>query len=168
LKQFGQNCIKAAIVVTSIAVAVVSVGSAIIGTVASGGAGAVAIPSALALATECVAVATATVATIGVVSVVTAEMGSSVSNMIGENGTQTPSQTTWKGERKERLDVENPAPGQRDGQIHYHESNDAKHMYDFEKHSFSNITNRLKTLMSDKNFINGLKKAYKVLGEKWP
>ena len=52
---------------------------------------------------------------------------------IGQNGPQFPSKTTGKsGNKKERIDVENPAPGKRDGQIHYHEPNNTKWQYDFE------------------------------------
>ncbi len=42
------------------------------------------------------------------------------SNCIGENGTCTDSTTTWQEGKTERIDVENSAPGQRDGNIHYH------------------------------------------------
>ncbi|MCM1534911.1 MAG: HINT domain-containing protein [Clostridium sp.] len=45
----------------------------------------------------------------------------------GEKGTQTNSTTTWKNGKTERIDVENGAPGNRDGNIHYHDSNNKKY-----------------------------------------
>ena len=49
---------------------------------------------------------------------------------IGENGTQTSSTTTWQEGKTERIDVENPSSGIRNGQIHYHDANNKKYMYD--------------------------------------
>lgn len=40
-------------------------------------------------------------------------------SMLGANGPRVDSKTIWKGDGKERIDVENPNPGQRPGQIHY-------------------------------------------------
>lgn len=100
-------------------------------------------------------------------AVAVAEVGECVSYSIGENGTQTPSNTTWRGKGKERIDVENPNPGQRDGQIHYHEPNNSKHMYDIANRTFSNSTGRIEELLRTKSFINGLKKAFKYLGLKY-
>ncbi|MBQ3783293.1 MAG: hypothetical protein II838_07620 [Lachnospiraceae bacterium] len=50
---------------------------------------------------------------------------------IGENGTQTSSTTTGQNGKIERIDVENPSPGKRNGNIHYHEPNNRKWYYDF-------------------------------------
>ena len=87
---------------------------------------------------------------------------------IGKNGVQTSSKTTWKGKGKtERLDVENPSPGFRDGQIHYHDPQNKKYLYDFSTGKFKNETKRIKKLMSDKDFLKGLKKSYELLGEHW-
>ena len=168
LREFGENCVKVAVATICITGAAITVGAAVAGTVMSGGAGAVAIPAAMALAAECVVVATGVIATVGVVSCITADVGSSVSNMIGENGQQTPSLTTWNGKGgTERLDVENPAPGNRSGQIHYHDAQNERYMFDFATKQFKNPTNRLKQLLSDKNFLRGLEKAYRILGETW-
>lgn len=47
--------------------------------------------------------------------------------MLGANGTQTFSTTVWKEKgSKARIDVENPNPGVRAGQIHYQDSNNKK------------------------------------------
>lgn len=101
----------------------------------------------------------ATTAAIGAVSVVAAK--------IGENGTSTTSTTTWKGnEGKERLDVENPNPGKRDDQIHYHEPDNTKHMFDFKNGQFENATKRLGSLLSDSKFVKGFNQALKILGIK--
>ena len=92
-------------------------------------------------------------------------------NMLGENGTQTESHSfRWRGAegQNERIDVENPNPGQRPGQIHYHEVNNTKHMYDFYTQKFEKMTPRLEKLMKDKNFLGALKRAYKYLGEPVP
>ena len=168
LREFGKNCGKVAVATICITGAAISIGVAVTGTVMSGGAGAIAIPAAVALAAECAVVAAGAIATVGVVSCVAADVGATVSNMIGENGQQTPSQTTWNGKGgTERLDVENPSPGNRAGQIHYHDPQNGKHMFDFVTRQFQNPTNRLKQLLSDKNFLRGLEKAYKILGETW-
>jgi hypothetical protein len=50
--------------------------------------------------------------------------------MLGQNGVRTPSTTVWKGKGKERIDVENPNPGQRPGQIHYQGNDGSKYLYD--------------------------------------
>ncbi|WP_202907079.1 Hint domain-containing protein, partial [Pseudomonas amygdali] len=50
--------------------------------------------------------------------------------MLGANGVQTASKTIWKGAGKERIDVENPNPGQRPGQIHYQDNEGNKYLYD--------------------------------------
>lgn len=163
-KAFGLNCIKAAIATSSVAFAVLVIGSSLGGTVMSGGAGAVSIPAAVAIASQALVASSVIIASIGVVSVAVSQASATSSHLIGENGTQTPSKKTWNGEGQERLEVENPAPGRRDGQIHYHESNNEKHMFDFTTGSFKNPTKRLKELMTDNSFLRGLKKAFEVLG----
>lgn len=50
--------------------------------------------------------------------------------MLGVNGIQTPSTTVWRGSGKERIDIENPAPGVRAGQIHYQDNAGNKYYYD--------------------------------------
>jgi len=156
--KLGENFLKAAVILTGVAGAVLIMGASIGGTIATGGAGAVALPAAAIAASQVLVAAAAVVTVIGVASI-------SVSYLIGENGTQTPSETTWVGKGKERLDVENPAPGARDGQIHYHDPQNGKYMYNFFTGQFDNPTKRLKKLFSDKGFLNGLKKALKYLGE---
>lgn len=51
--------------------------------------------------------------------------------MMCGNGTQVSSKTTWQNGKTERSDVENPAPGERPGQVHYHDSNNNKYYYEW-------------------------------------
>ena len=59
--------------------------------------------------------------------------GNESDHMIGEHGVQTSSKTTWKNGKTERIDVENPAPGERPGQIHYHDPDNTKWYYNIKK-----------------------------------
>ena len=52
------------------------------------------------------------------------------SHMLGENGTQVTSKTLWEDNKIGHIDVENPAPGRRPGQIHFQETNGDKWYYD--------------------------------------
>jgi len=69
--------------------------------------------------------------------------GGGSGNMVGQNGTQTSSTTTGRNGRTERIDVENPNPGQRPGQIHYHEPNGTKWMYDINSGRFVDAAENL-------------------------
>ena len=60
--------------------------------------------------------------------------------MLGINGPTVPSKTLWMGKGKERIDVENPAPGKRAGQIHYQDNSNNKYYYDpITKHSLMHL-----------------------------
>ncbi len=52
--------------------------------------------------------------------------------MLGANGTQVSSKTTWQNGKTERIDVENPSPGQ----VHYHDANNNKYYYDIDNNKF--------------------------------
>lgn len=85
--------------------------------------------------------------------------------VFGEKGTQTTSTTVYKG-GKERIDVENPNPGQRTGQIHYQDNKGNKYLYDAAKKEFTGASKSLnKRLLSDRGIQKGIQKALKVLGE---
>jgi hypothetical protein len=88
-------------------------------------------------------------------------------HMLGSNGTQTASKTLWKGKGKERIDVENPNPGQRPGQIHYQDNQNNKYLYDPKTDSFPRAPNSVNKMLENKQFklaiIKGLKQ---YLGEK--
>ena len=79
--------------------------------------------------------------------------------------------TTWQNGKTERIDVENPAPGERPGQIHYHDSNNNKWYYDIENNTFYDqktgdlAPKSVQKLLNDNNFMKGIKKALGILGE---
>jgi len=60
---------------------------------------------------------------------------------------------------------------QRAWQIHYHESNNTKWYYDISNNAFYNektgdlAPSRIQKLLNDKDFMNGINKAKKILGE---
>ncbi|GAB4570264.1 MAG: hypothetical protein Tsb0020_24910 [Haliangiales bacterium] len=86
--------------------------------------------------------------------------------MLGANGTKTPSKTLWKGKGKERIDVENPSPGQRPGQIHYQDNKNNKYLYDPETKSFPGAPNSVNKKLEDPAFKAAIEKAMtKYLGE---
>jgi filamentous hemagglutinin len=80
-------------------------------------------------------------------------------------GLKTTSTTVYSG-RGERIDVENPNPGQRPGQIHYQDSNGNKYLCDPQKNEFVGASKSLnKRLLGDQGIVKGIQKALKVLGE---
>ena len=93
------------------------------------------------------------------------------SHIIGENGTQFTSKTTWSKGKTERIDVENPSPGNRPGQIHYHDANNKKYTYNLDNGKFYDYNtgelapNSIQKLLDDKSFMSGINKAKKYLGE---
>lgn len=92
-------------------------------------------------------------------------------HMLGENGTQTSSKTTYKNGKTERIDVENPNPGKRPGEVHYHEPNNKKWRYDIESGMFVDPKTRMpappkiQKKLNDKKIQNGIRKGLDVLGE---
>lgn len=81
------------------------------------------------------------------------------SNCIGENGTRTDSTATWQEGKTKRIDVENSAPGQRDGNIHYHDSINKKNYYDIKKKCFIDSKTgaiafpKVQKLLNNSNFL---------------
>ncbi|MGN4221155.1 hemagglutinin repeat-containing protein, partial [Burkholderia gladioli] len=85
--------------------------------------------------------------------------------MLGAGGAQFPSKTIWKGEGKERIDVENPNPGQRPGQIHYQDNQGNKYLYDPGTNSFPGAPNSVNKLLSNPSFSMAIQKGIvKYLG----
>jgi hypothetical protein len=85
--------------------------------------------------------------------------------MIGEVGTQLYSKELDRG-KGWRLDVENPHPGQRPGQIHLQDYNDNKWLYDLETGRFIGMPRKLEQkLMSDPRFRKSLEQGFKYLRE---
>ncbi|ADP31152.1 large exoinvolved in heme utilization/adhesion domain protein [Bacillus atrophaeus subsp. globigii] len=88
------------------------------------------------------------------------ENGSSKSIMLfGSEGVRVTSKTVWKEkESKARINVENPNPGQRAGQIHYQDSNNTKYLFDPEKGSFIDLNGniapkKVNALFKNKEFV---------------
>ncbi|MGE6304509.1 VENN motif pre-toxin domain-containing protein, partial [Serratia liquefaciens] len=85
--------------------------------------------------------------------------------MLGINGPTVPSKTLWMGKGKERIDVENPAPGKRAGQIHYQDNN--KYYYDPITQTFPDAPKSVNDKLKDPAFKSAVDKGMtKYLGEK--
>jgi RHS repeat-associated protein len=83
--------------------------------------------------------------------------------LLGANGTQTTSKTLWE-DGKEHIDVENPNPGQRPGQIHYQDGVN-KYIYDVESGQFEGLSNtQSKQLLSKPEVQQAIDKGLKYLG----
>ncbi|WP_236474237.1 Hint domain-containing protein, partial [Pseudomonas syringae] len=86
--------------------------------------------------------------------------------MLGANGVQTASKTIWKGAGKERIDVENPNPGQRPGQIHYQDNEGNKYLYDPASKTFPSAPKSVNKLLDNVGFQKAIIKGMeKYLGE---
>lgn len=91
---------------------------------------------------------------------------------VGENGTQLDgSKTTGKNGKTERVDVENPAPDKRDGDVHYHEPNNRKWRYDPDSGKLVHEKTRepappkVQKVLKEKWFQKAIDKALDILGE---
>ena len=90
--------------------------------------------------------------------------------MLGTDGTQVTSKTVWQDGKTERIDVENPNPGQRPGDIHYHDAQNNKYRFDPLTEEFYDengilAPNKVQNLLKDKNFQKNIDKGLKILGE---
>ncbi|RKT54107.1 polymorphic toxin-type HINT domain-containing protein [Saccharothrix australiensis] len=93
------------------------------------------------------------------------------SSMIGANGTQITSSTVWQ-RGALRIDVENPSPGGRPGQMHLQvqvngvKSSDApKYQYNFEARQFDGLPKSLQKELAKTDFERGVTKGLGFLGE---
>jgi filamentous hemagglutinin len=85
-------------------------------------------------------------------------------HVFGEKGTQVTSQTVGKG-KGWRIDVENPNPGKRPGQLHY-QSGDTKYLYDPKTKTFIGASkSENKRILSNPEIKKAIEKGLKVLGE---
>ncbi|MEU7327090.1 putative T7SS-secreted protein [Streptomyces parvus] len=87
--------------------------------------------------------------------------------MIGANGTQITSKTLWN-HGPYRIDVENPDPGGRPGQLHFQDQSNkgAKYQYDFETGKFEGLPRSVeKSVGNNPGFIAGIRKGLAALGE---
>ena len=75
--------------------------------------------------------------------------------MLGTNGHQFASKTVWKGGGQERIDVENPNPGQ----IHYQDNNSNKYLYDPSTDSFPGSPNSVNKLLSNPSSSGAIQKG---------
>ncbi|WP_143316932.1 RHS repeat-associated core domain-containing protein [Clostridium sp. HBUAS56017] len=98
--------------------------------------------------------------------------GTTIANsMLGANGSQFSSKTILKKGRTERIDVENPAPGKRAGDIHYHEPNNKKWRFDTDTKKFIDpdtkelASSRIQKLLKDNEIRTTINKGLKYLGE---
>ncbi|MBK8444579.1 MAG: hypothetical protein IPL35_14715 [Sphingobacteriales bacterium] len=80
-------------------------------------------------------------------------------------GTQVNSKTMWKGKGKDkgRIDVENPNPSQRSGQVHYQDNKGKKYIYDPITGQFKDAPNRVNDLLKNSEFKRGIEKGLKYL-----
>lgn len=92
-------------------------------------------------------------------------------HMIGENGTQVTSKTLWENNEIGHIDVENPSPGKRPGQIHYQDANGNKWYYDIDKNIFYDqktgqiAPKKVQDMLKNDDIMNAIKKGLKYLGE---
>ncbi len=101
-------------------------------------------------------------------------LGDGLVKMLGQQGPQFPSQTLWQG-KQGHLDVENPAPGSRPGQIHFQTPGRGKGVlkwtYDPTTGDFLPAGKGvlppkwLTDLLKDEKFLKGLEKGLRYLGE---
>jgi hypothetical protein len=87
--------------------------------------------------------------------------------MIGAKGTQITSKTLWR-QGTYRIDVENPDPGGRPGQIHFQDkATGAKYIYNHQTGEFDGMPNSLKKELDKKfpSYLRGIAKGKAALGE---
>ncbi|MER7106238.1 putative T7SS-secreted protein [Streptomyces sp. NPDC000229] len=87
--------------------------------------------------------------------------------MIGANGTQITSKTLWN-HGPYRIDVENPDPGGRPGQLHFQDQSNkgAKYQYDFDTGKFEGLPRSIeKSVGNTPGFIGAIRKGLSALGE---
>ena len=76
----------------------------------------------------------------------------------------TPIDLPEEAEKGARIDVENPNPGQRPGQVHFQQGKE-KYLYDPTTKSFPDAPKAVNELLKDSGFQRGIEKAMKILGE---
>jgi hypothetical protein len=86
--------------------------------------------------------------------------------MLGATGTQVASKTLFQSSDY-RIDVENPNPGQRPGQLHLQDNNGNKYLYDFATGRFEGLPNSVaKNLYSIRGVQSAIIKGARYLGVK--
>jgi hypothetical protein len=95
------------------------------------------------------------------------------STMLGVDGPTIRSQTVWQDGPTARIDIENPNPGQRPGQIHYQDANNSKFYYDPTSGSFytvmsgardyTGIPRAVTRMLQNEGFMRALQKGLRML-----
>ena len=83
--------------------------------------------------------------------------------MLGWGGTRVTSHTLWESEGS-HIDVENPNPGQRPGQIHFQDASGSKYLYDLETKSFRGAPNAVNELLGREDVQRAIQTGLKYLG----
>lgn len=84
--------------------------------------------------------------------------------MFGSRGPQITSKTVWRGPNGMRVDIENPNPGQRPGQIHFQQGN-AKYLYDPVARTFAGAPRAVNDLLQTSELQDAIQKGLRFLGE---
>ena len=92
--------------------------------------------------------------------------------MLGKNGVQTASKEMYRGS-KYRVDVENPKPGVRPGQVHVQDYTDNKYYYNPNDNAlyiktgntFEKAGNSVQKILDNDDIIKGINKGLQYLGE---
>ncbi|SFO39187.1 RHS repeat-associated core domain-containing protein [Paenimyroides ummariense] len=87
-----------------------------------------------------------------------------IKNISKSGGTQLNSKTLWKGKGKERIDVENPNPLQRPGQVHYQDNVGGKYIYDPSTGVFRDAPKKVNDLLKNPEFKRAVEKGLNYLG----
>ena len=84
-------------------------------------------------------------------------------SMLGENGVQTTSKTLYN-KGGTRVDVENPNPGQRPGQVHVQQG-DKKFLFDPDSKTFKDAPKAVQDLLKNPKVRAAIERGMKYLGE---
>ncbi|MBV9304239.1 MAG: hypothetical protein JOY62_00730, partial [Acidobacteriaceae bacterium] len=90
--------------------------------------------------------------------------GGGGSDEAGSGGTQVTSKTLWRDGKGGRIDVENPNPQQRPGQIHYQDLT-GKYLYNPETGQFDGAPNRVNQLLDDPKVQAAIQKGLRYLDQ---
>jgi hypothetical protein len=84
--------------------------------------------------------------------------------MLGEGGAQFTSKVAGSG-KGFRIDVENPNPGVRPGQVHVHTPGKGKYLYNFNTGQAEGMPKTaMKKLAKDPAFLKGIRDSARILG----
>jgi hypothetical protein len=87
-----------------------------------------------------------------------------LTGMIGASGPRVRSKTLWE-DGGAHIDVENPAPGKRPGQIHYQDANNNKFQYNFKDGRFDGLSNtQNNNLLGNPDVQRAIQRGYQYLG----